>query len=562
MGTAGPQKHAERERMSSVDTAWLRMDAPHNLMMIVGVLVFDSPLDPERLRGVVQTRLLRYPRFRSRVVHEDPLAIGAAPGRFGAEATYWEIDPAFDLDRHLIRTRLPGKADKPALEDTMSRLAAQPLPPDRPLWEFRIVDRYVAADGSAKAALIVRVHHCIADGIALIGVMLSLTGGSAHDDRDSAATDDTHERTEAHAQLHDDDNPWDALLRPFTEMAVRAIDSSGKAWARYAAKVRHPGWFAETAGTVSQIAADAARLAAMADDSPTLLKGRPSVYKRIAWNEPLALAEVKAVGKALDCSVNDVLLSCVAGALRSYLVAHGEDVSGCELRAMVPVNLRRAPVDPRRADPRKALGNKFGLAPLVLPVGIENPLERLYEVRRRMSELKNGYQAMVAFALLGLVGHLPRRLQQQMLDLFARKTTAVMTNVPGPQQQLYLAGARLDEILFWVPQSGNVGVGVSVLSYNERVQFGLITAANLVADPEEIIARFAPEFERLLLVSLLCPWIEGDLDARQVARAIERMRENPLKAGGTSAADRPAKRSKPGSTATRRAAHVHPGIVP
>jgi WS/DGAT/MGAT family acyltransferase len=237
----------------------------------------------------------------------------------------------------------------------------------------------------------------------------------------------------------------------------------------------------------------------MTSDDATSLKGTPSGAKVVAWNEPLALADVKAVSKALGCSINDVLLACVAGAIRSYLTARGEEVDGRELRAMVPVNLR----DPREW---KKLGNKFGLVPLLLPIGIDNPIARVFEVRRRMAELKTGYTAMLSMALLGAVGFAPRLVQRQTLDFVARKATAVMTNVPGPQHALYVAGTRVDRLLFWVPQSGDIGVGVSILTYDGGVQFGLITDRQMCADPQQIIDRFQPEFEKLALALCMLPW--------------------------------------------------------
>ena len=240
----------------------------------------------------------------------------------------------------------------------------------------------------------------------------------------------------------------------------------------------------------------------MGEDSRTRFKGRPASAKRVAWAPPLPLAEVKVIGKALDCSVNDVLLACVAGALRAYLVDKGDAVEGVAIRALVPVNLRPL-------EQAKNLGNHFGLVFLSLPVGIEHPFERLYEVRRGMRELKGSYQAMLAYALLAAVGAGPQRMQDQVLDMLSQNATAVMTNVPGPQKPLYLAGAKIDELMFWVPQSGNIGMGVSILTYDSRVQFGLVTDRKLVPDPEAIIARFAPEFEKLVLMTLMGPW-EGE----------------------------------------------------
>ena len=203
----------------------------------------------------------------------------------------------------------------------------------------------------------------------------------------------------------------------------------------------------------------------MLDDSKTRLKGKPGTRKKVAWCQPIPLDEVRAVGKALNCSINDVLLSCVAGAIGEYLKSHGDDVTDQEIRAMVPVNLR--PIEQAYK-----LGNRFGLVPLVLPIGVGNPIERVYEVRRRMLALKGSYQPLLAFSLLAVAGLLIKPAQDAMLNLFSKKTTAVMTNVPGPREKLQFCGATLEQSMFWVPQSGDVGLGVSIFSYGHSVLFG------------------------------------------------------------------------------------------
>jgi WS/DGAT/MGAT family acyltransferase len=473
---------ARRERMSPVDTAWLRMDTPGNLMMIVGVMVLGPGFSYERMRGIVQRRLLSYRRFRSRAVTD---ALGS----------WWEeVTP--DLDQHLMRIALPGDGSKAELEKYAGRLASQSLDRSRPLWQFHYVENYAGG-----TAVVSRIHHCIADGIALMGVLLSLTS-------DDPAQDDGGAEA-AFFKATRQSGPWEAWIAPLTQTAVKAIGATGDLAARalqaYGRVLDDPDLAGRTATGYAQMAAqvakDAAALALMANDSTTSLKGHPSGSKVVAWCEPLPLADVKAAGKALGCSVNDVLLACAAGAIREYLKERGEAVDGVEIRAMVPVNLRRATDE-------GSLGNKFGLVPMVLPVGIAHPVERVLEVRRRMDELKGGYTAVLAMGILGAVGLMPRLIQKQVLDLFGDKTTAVMTNVPGPQQPLYMAGAPVQQIMFWVPQSGEVAAGVSILSYNGGVQFGLVTDKATCGEPQKIIDGFAPEFERLVYALLLAPWDE------------------------------------------------------
>lgn len=466
-----------RERMSAVDTAWWRMDSARNLMMIVGVYEFDGKVDFGRLRDLLSTRLVTHRRFRSRVVQD-------------VTGCHWEECDDFDLDDHLVRVKLPKRGTVGDLKKLVGELASTPLDAAKPLWQMQLVDNYVGGQ-----ALVVRIHHCIADGIALIGVLLALTSEQADDAPDSSSRG---KRT---------NGDWASRLRQLTAAAVKAIDTSGDVATSvlrgYGTMLDTKGALADAAlryaGVATRVVKDAAAIALMPSDSSTSLKGTPLGAKVVAWNEPLALHDVKAVGKALGCSVNDVVLACMTGALRSYLIGRGERVEGCELRAMVPVNLR----DPRQW---RDLGNKFGLVPLLLPVGVDNPIARVFEVRRRMEKLKTGYTAVLSMGLLGAVGFAPHMLQKQALGFLTRKASAVMTNVPGPQHALYLAGARVTRLMFWVPQSGDIGIGVSILSYDGGVQFGLITDRALCAHPQQVIDCFKPEFEKLALALCMLPW--------------------------------------------------------
>jgi diacylglycerol O-acyltransferase / wax synthase len=476
------------ERMSKVDTAWLRMDCDANLMMIVGVWVLKPGIRRDDLCERIRERLLQYPRFCQRVEQD---AAGAT----------WVHDDDFDIDRHVVTetlARKPRGREQEALQERLGELAMTPLDMAHPLWQFHLVEDY-----QGGSAMMVRIHHCIADGIALISVTQSLVDGGAAPPR----------RKHAAAARHglDGAQDWvaDTLVKPFTDIAVKALGSAGAGVANAFDLLAEPhkgmekglAGGAEMARIAMQLLRDAGALALMSDDSPTRLKGTPANRKRVAWCAPIPLEEVKAVGKALNCSINDVLLSCVAGAIGNYLRDKGDNVTGKEIRAMVPVNLRPL-------EEAYKLGNRFGLAPVVLPIGLENPVERVYEVRRRMAQLKGSMQPLLAFGLLAVAGLLIKPAQDAMLGLFARKTTAVMTNVPGPREKLKFLGATLEQSLFWVPQSGNVGLGVSILSYGGGVQFGVITDAGLCPDPQKIIDGFEPEFAKLSLLTLMLPWGE------------------------------------------------------
>lgn len=478
------------ERMSKVDTAWLRMDSASNLMLINGVWTVTPGISLAALTERVQQRMLQYPRFHQRVVED---AAGAT----------WVEDPHFDISAHVVSATLTprrGQTAQAALQERVGQLAMQPLDPRRPLWQFQLIENFVGDDGQIGSALLMRIHHCIADGIALISVTMSLVDGGA--------TPPPCQRKEP---ANAEDWITDTLLKPFTDLTVKALGMAGDSAAASLHLLLEPekalqqglAGSLDAARLARQLLGDAAALLLMPDDSPTRLKGVPGTAKRVAWCPPLPLDEVKAIGRALNCSVNDVLLSCVAGAIGGYLRSHGDDTDGQEIRAMIPVNLRSM-------EEAWKLGNHFGLVPLVLPIGLTNPVERVYEVRRRMAALKGSTQPLLAYALLAVAGMLVKPGQDALLNMFGRKTTAVVTNVPGPSEPLSLCGSRLAQCMFWVPQSGNVGLGVSILSYGGGVQFGVITDTKLCPNPQKIITAFKPEFEQLALLTLMLPWGEGE----------------------------------------------------
>jgi diacylglycerol O-acyltransferase len=256
-----------------------------------------------------------------------------------------------------------------------------------------------------------------------------------------------------------------------------------------------------------EIARELAVALSLTDDPQTVLRGPLGVSKRVAWAKPMPLAEVKAIGRAFGCTVNDVLMASAAGSLRSYLLERGELIEGQSIRATVPVNLR--PLKHARK-----LGNHFGLVFLDLPIGEDNPVARLEQVAYSMRCLKTSRQAIVSFGLLAALGMAPPGVQRIALELFSRKATTVATNVPGPQMPLYLAGCTVKEMMFWVPQTGSIGLGISILSYQGKVHFGLIADAKLVPDPDAIIQRFQPEFEKLVYIALMGGWGEDGLRPR------------------------------------------------
>jgi len=449
------------EQMNSADAAWLHMDGPTNLMVVDSVLWFDEPIDSRRIAEVVRERLVeRFPRFRQRVV--EP--------RLGLGLPSWEEDPGFDLDRHIHHLALAPPGDRTALQELVGDLISVPLDHTKPLWDMYVVDGF-----GTGTALVSRMHHCIADGIALSRVLLSMT-----DDQPDAGIQPATE-TEA-GYGHRGPGTLAGPLRVGTRLAEGALHEGF-------ALLAHPR--SQLRGLASQTVAESRALEKLlltAPDRETVLRGKPGARRRVTWSERIALDDVRAIAHASATTVNDVLVAAMTGALRRYLADRHSSVD--ELRAIIPVNLR-----PLEEPLPRELGNRFGLVYLDLPIGLRSRRQRLEEVHRRMDAIKSSPEGALAYDMLGLIGLTPAQVERRLIDVFSSKGTLVLTNVPGPRQPVYFAGQRVAGAVGWVPAAGGIGVGLSILSYDGAVTVGLRADAGLVSDPQAIIDAFEHELE-------------------------------------------------------------------
>jgi WS/DGAT/MGAT family acyltransferase len=444
-------------------------------MMICSFMTFDEPIDFDRLLATVERRLLAFDRFRQRVT----------PPRTPLGNYTWELDPHFDVRSHLHRVALPAPGDKQALQAFMSDLISTPLDLTRPLWQFVLVEGY--GQGCVVAC---RLHHSIADGIALMRVLLSLTDLSPDAPLPPAQDEDNRPAGKRRGLIETLMTPAVVASKTTLAAAKTTRQVADLALHQSLEMFRNPGRLVDAAKIGTSGATKLAEMVLRTPDPQTLFKGELGVAKRAVWSDPLPLTEVKRVGKTLGGTVNDVLMTTVAGALRRYLQEHEQLVDGINIRASVPVNLRPldAPLE---------LGNRFGLIFPTLTTGAPDVHERFLETRRSMNEIKESPEAVVAYGVLYALGMTPTDIEGLFLDFFASKSTMVLTNVPGPQIQLYLAGSPMREVMAWVPQSGGLGMGISIISYNGGVQIGVTTDVGLVPDPEQIINNLYIEFEAL-----------------------------------------------------------------
>lgn len=451
---------AAQQRMASVDALWFHMEEPANLMMITAVLWFEGRLDFERLKTVVRERLVeRYPRFRQRAV----------AGLVGLPQ--WEEVPELDLDWHLSRLDVPPPGDRAALESLVGEWMSTPLERSRPLWQFHVMS---AADG--RDVLLARLHHCLADGMALARVLLTLTDGAEAEMAAEAPEPASRPSTGGLAS-------W--------VRGARAVAGTARAvWRKGAELAAEPILAGDLLVQGARGAAAMGKLLVIPPDPRTSLRGPLGTQKRAAWSDPVPLERVKAMGRALGGTVNDVLLAAVAGALRRYLESLGEPPE--DLHALVPVNLRPLDVPVPRE-----LGNHFGVVFLRLPVQLGTPQRRLQELTRRMERLKRSPEAVLTFGALELLGYTPAALERWVVDTFGSKASLIATNVPGPRAPVSLAGSRLEGLTFWVPQTGHLGLGVSLFSYAGQVTVGVAADAGRVTDPHALIQAFHEELDAL-----------------------------------------------------------------
>jgi WS/DGAT/MGAT family acyltransferase len=378
----------------------------------------------------------------------------------------FEDDLEFDVDQHLHRLALPAPGDRAALEELVSDLITPPLDPTRPLWHVYLIDGF--GDG---CALLFRIHHCIADGIALARVMLSLT-----DDEPDAGI--APPAAPAHAR------PPGAGLVSTGRRLLGAAAHEGME------SLVHPAHAASLVATAARDAGTLAKLVTARSDSRTVLNAPLHGTRRVAWSKPFRLDRVRRAGRRSSATINDVLVTALTGALHHHLEERDSVVD--ELHVMVPFNLR--PLD--QPLPRE-LGNDFGLILLTLPVGIADAGERLREVKMRMDAIKSSHEGPIAYGMLSAIGMTPPALEDRLIGFFSDKASAVVTNVPGPRSEVYFAGSPVRGVLVWAPCSGSIGMTVSIFSYAGKVTVGFMTDTGLVPDPQPLVKAFDAELRAL-----------------------------------------------------------------
>ncbi|MCU0264827.1 MAG: wax ester/triacylglycerol synthase family O-acyltransferase [Actinomycetia bacterium] len=462
-----------RRTIGPVDTIWLNMDRPNNLMVIDSITWLDGAADWERYKAVVKRRMVdRYPVFS-----QIPI-----PAHTPISLPHWEDDPAFDLERHFVNVTLPAPGDRATLQRYIEQQMHVPFDRSHPLWEVHLIDGF-----ETGSAVLSRFHHSLADGIALTQVLLSLT--------DETSTGDLEELEEPGADEPAAHARRGGLLGAASSVTGFASSALRESW-HLLGDLPHLANPSHVVDAVS-LAADTGLIAnklLLGSNPPTPISGTPGIPKRAVWAEPRDLGPLKKVGRLSGATLNDVLVAAVSAAINHYLVDSGAEA--VDLSTMVPVNVR--PLD--KPLPRE-LGNQFALVLLPLPTGNHAPLERLAEAKRRMDSIKDSPEATLTFGLISAIGRTNPEIERRLVNFFSAKAIGVTTNVIGPKSTRYIAGTRIVGTLGWVPGSGDQTVGVCIYSYDDRVHVGFKTDATVVPYAEKLVHAFDHEMDELVRIA-------------------------------------------------------------
>lgn len=431
-----------------------------SMNIITAIMVLKTPPDKKLLFKIIEDRLSLFERFRCKVTdtHGKP---------------QWAHDDDFDINSHIHHFALPQPGDDQALQEMMESLMSKPLDCAKPLWQIHMIENY-----QGGFVLLWRIHHVIADGMALIKVVFSLTGKSAEDSLHLPP-----------ASTEDADLPPEKLSSKIQRWALQSekfIKSAREWW-------QHPEDWIESIRKNLQHTIDLGKVLLDRADDPAskFYKGKLSVLKTPVWTQDaLSVADLKTIGHHYKATVNDMLLCLVAGGIRYHLKKNNIDPKE-GITVAAPVNMR-----PHAGDQR--LNNKVGSIFINLPVHLSDPAERLSAIHEHMEDIKSSVEPVLIYNIVELFADVTTKgLENTVTGMLGSNVTAIVTNVPGPREYVYIAGCEIADMMFWVPQSEAFGIGISMMSYCGKARIGIVTDPAVVKHPEWMIEGIVKEYELL-----------------------------------------------------------------
>jgi diacylglycerol O-acyltransferase len=456
-------------RLSGIDAAFLYLERKEIPLNIACVALFDGPIPFREFLANIDSKLDQIPRYRQIAV----------PPSFNLGYPTWEWDPNFDINHHIFRVRLEAPGGEAELEALAGRLLSQVLDRNKPLWEIHVVEGL----GDGRGALIVRIHHALADGVAgaaLLRVMLDASPDSFR----AAGKPRTRPRVPPRVE------------RTLAEQVGSAIQS-----ALENAVAAEAGLLSMTEALLSDSGKNA--LQELTALLPELLKpaeryvfNKPcSGERKFCWVD-IDFGELQAIRAALGGKVNDCVLSVVVRAVSRYIRFHGEKVNGRFLRVACPVNVRGG-------EQGESLGNRITFLPAILPLDVRDPVEMLRAVATRMEIMKGARAADLLAIFASFLGTAPTPMQEMfwhvlpLVPLPVPLLNMICTNVPGPSSALYAIGRRLVAFYPQVPTGYELGLGVAVQSYDGKLCFGVVADAHVAPDAGRLRDYIRLGFEEL-----------------------------------------------------------------
>ncbi|GAC1439119.1 MAG: wax ester/triacylglycerol synthase family O-acyltransferase [Solirubrobacteraceae bacterium] len=463
------QQHLDR--LTAIDASFLHQEGPTSHMHVGGLAIFEGPPPSiDEIADQIRSRLHLVPRYRQRLASTNTPLDSGRP--------VWIDDPRFNLEYHVRHTALPAPGGEDELLRLAARIFSQQLDRAKPLWETWFVEGLERN----RFALISKTHHALIDGISGVDLATVL-----------------FDLSPVPPQIDHSGTPWQPREEPGTigmlaagargalragiQVATRALDAA-----------THPeralGNVREAVDGVGEI------LWAGVNSAPaTPLNVEIGPHRRFAGVD-CELADLRAIKSALGGTVNDVVLTVVSGAMRSFLIKRGFRTEGVQLRALVPVSVRAQ-------DEHHQLGNRIAAMRGPLPVYIADPVQRLAVVREEMDGLKESKQALGAEVLAGVQNFAPPTVlaQASRLNFSTRLFNLIVTNVPGPQFPLYVLGRELQQVypIAFLPK--NHALAIAIMSYNGRINFGLLGDYDAMPEIDEIAVSIREGIDELLLIA-------------------------------------------------------------
>lgn len=450
------------DRLSGLDSAFLHLERDGAHMHVASIMVFSgtAPSYDEFMR-FLESRLSRVPRYRQRLAFV-PLEQGRP---------VWVDDPHFNVRYHLRHSALPAPGEDAQLAALAGRLFAEQLDRDKPLWEMNLVEGLAPGDDDQpRFAIIVKTHHALVDGISGVDITSVLFSLSSQVEVLEQAPEWTPRPVPSAADLI-----GDALRERLSDPAE--LSRAARALARSPRRA-----LSDLGGRIEQTGALA--WAGVRSAPPTALNQPIGPHRRYGWVNS-SLATFKQIKNGLDGTINDAVLTTVSLGLGRWLRRRGADTSGLTLTAMVPVSVRSD-------DEAGQLGNRVSALWAPLPVYEEDPASAFHKIAKKMGDLKHSDQAVGADTLTELAGFTPPTIASQAARLQSRQRlfNLVVTNVPGPQQPLYLLGRKLTALYPVVPLTKNTSLGVAAMSYCGRLSFGLLADYDTLPDLGDVVGDF------------------------------------------------------------------------